>query len=767
MFLEPKDVWAKLKELFEGKSRSVLVDLGRKFQNTRCGENDDVRVHLEKIANLRERLASLGRTIGDAEYTSVLIGSLPTSYDSAINSLVNSYDATDRDLTSTAVIRVATNEQEKRQLRKSDDKKQEEAFTVEDRQSKRKNIECYNCHKKGHYKSQCYVKGGGQEGKWPGRSRKDDDKSKYTRDGANVAAEESREDDWAYSVDTNTGDAHDEGEPYTTSSALTDCAALTSTRPEVELYDSGATRHMSPFPHRFSNLRSIPPHPIHAANDKIFYAIGTGDLKINIPNGASSTPVTLKDALYAPDMSMTVISINRIVNAGYSVAFEPEGCLIKTRAGKILGVIPQKNGLCKVEHALVAAAVAEQVDILTVHRRLGHISADTIRSLVRTNAVTGLHLIDPNPSSPLVCDSCDYAKTTRKPIQKETTTPLATSFGDEVHTDVWKPSPINSLGGRRYYITFTDDHTRFTRLELLRTKDEAFQAYKTFVAWASTQHGAKIKRLRSDRGGEYTGNEFSDFLRSQGTERHLTTHDTPQHNGVAESLNRRLLERVRAVLHHSQLPKNLWGEALHFIVWLKNRLTTRALGKITPHEKLYRSKPDLGGVPEWGQRVWVHQDRGSKLDGRTAEARWVGFDSDSTHAHRVYWPGKNSISVERNIKFASNIVTLSLQPSPPTSVVFTPPTTTTLTQPPTLTLQQAAATLPTPPTSVVIPFPTSSVTTPPITPSSHVLPLTPTLLTPPPATDSGEEEMPDKDEEPTTPKNQHRHHLSQHADPHD
>ena len=144
---------------------------------------------------MRERLASLGRTIGDAEYTSVLIGSLPTSYDSAINSLINSYDATDRDLTSTAVIRVATNKQEKRQLCKSDDKKQEEAFAIEDHQSKRKNIECYNCHKKGHYKSQCYVKGSGQEGKWPGRSRKDNDKSKYTRDGANVAAKESREDD--------------------------------------------------------------------------------------------------------------------------------------------------------------------------------------------------------------------------------------------------------------------------------------------------------------------------------------------------------------------------------------------------------------------------------------------------------------------------------------------------------------------------------------------------------------------------------------------
>ena len=547
----------------------------------------------------------------------------------------------------------------------------------------------------------------------------------------------------------------DEGKSYNTSSALTDSAALTSesAKSEVELYDSGASRHMSPFSHRFTNLHSIPPRPITAANSRVFYAIGAGDLKINVPNGESSTPITLKDTLYAPDMTMTVVSISRIAAAGYSVAFEGKSCQIKSKTGKIVGDIPAApNGLYKVEHSLAAAAAAEQVDILTVHRRLGHISADTIRSLVRTNAVTGLHLIDPTPTSPLVCDSCDYAKTTRKPIRKESPTPLATSFGDEVHSDVWGPSQLSSLGGRKYYITFTDDHTRFTRLALLRTKDEALPAYKTFTAWASTQHGAKIKRLRSDRGGEYTGNNFTAFLNSQGTERRLTTHDTPQHNGVAESLNRRLLERVRALLHHSQLPKNLWGEAIHFVVWLKNRTSTRALGKTTtPYEQLYGSKPDLGGVPEWGQRIWVHQDSGSKLDGRAAEARWVGFDSDSTHAHRVYWPGKNSVSVERNIKFPPAIATITFPTTTPS--LFSPtPITAAPTQPLTLTTQQAAATLPTPPTSVVIPAPAPSIITPTETPNARASPLNTSLQTTPTATDSGEEELPDENEEPATPK---------------
>jgi transposase InsO family protein len=107
-----------------------------------------------------------------------------------------------------------------------------------------------------------------------------------------------------------------------------------------------------------------------------------------------------------------------------------------------------------------------------------------------------------------------------------------------------------------------------------------------------------IKRLRSDRGGEFTGSEFTAFLKEQGTECRLTTHDTLQHNGIAESLNRCLLERICAIVHHSGLPKTLWGEAVNFAMWLKNRTSTHILGDTTPYEHLHREKPNLAGLPE-------------------------------------------------------------------------------------------------------------------------------------------------------------------------
>jgi len=160
----------------------------------------------------------------------------------------------------------------------------------------------------------------------------------------------------------------------------------------------------------------------------------------------------------------------------------------------------------------------------------------------------------------------------------------------------------------------------------LCTKDEAFNAYKFFEAWANMQFDTKIKHFRSDRGGEFTGDEFTRYLNSKGTEHKLTVHDTPKHNGVAERLNRTVAKRTRALLHASKLPKFLWGEAIMHVTWLKNRTATRALDNKTPYEMLYKKAPNLKNLPVWGCRVKVHSLNSSKLDMRAINGKWVGFD---------------------------------------------------------------------------------------------------------------------------------------------
>ena len=357
---------------------------------------------------------------------------------------------------------------------------------------------------------------------------------------------------------------------------------------------------MSPFCKHFITYQSILLCTITTADKWTFYAIGTGDLQIEVPNGQSTTKVLLQDALHAPDMGVTIVSISWITNAGCTVSFEKDTCTIRNQHGVTIGIIPpSSNGLYKVECTYVAAASAECIDLLMLHQCLGHIAPSTIHTLMKSSAIEGIQLI--NNRSAVICDSCKYAKTMCKLIQKERDAPLADALGVEVHTDLWGPLPTPSLGGCKYYVTFTDDHTCYTSAKILHSKDQMLSAYKAYAVWVHTQHGVWIKQLCSNRGGEYTGTDFTVFLQGEGTKCQLITHNTPQHNGVAKALNHQLVECMHVLLHQSGLPKTLWAKALLYAVWLKNCTLTCALGTVMPYECLHKSKPNLASVPEWGQ----------------------------------------------------------------------------------------------------------------------------------------------------------------------
>jgi transposase InsO family protein len=373
---------------------------------------------------------------------------------------------------------------------------------------------------------------------------------------------------------------------------------------------------------------------------------------IEVPNGISVSQLRLTEVLFSPDVGYTLVSIGCLDELGFSITFANGTCTIRDPADDVVGQIPKsKRGLYCVVHereAGTANSAIETITVMELHRRMGHISPSVTRRLAENGLVSGIKF-DLSSDEPTFCELCVYAKATRKPIAKECEGERAKEFAEEVHTDLWGPAPVDTFGGRKYYISFTDDKTRLTYLHLLRQKSEAFTAYKDFESWCRTQHDARVKVLHSDRGGEYLGKEFVMHLKAAGTKQKLTVHDTPQHNSVAERLNRTLLEKVRAMLHESGLPKALWGEAVRHTVWLKNRTPTKALDGGTPLEAATGKKPDLSRVRPWGSRVWVCVEAGSKLGGRVQEGRWVGVDEGSENGCRVYWPARHSTTVERNV----------------------------------------------------------------------------------------------------------------------
>ena len=85
-------------------------------------------------------------------------------------------------------------------------------------------------------------------------------------------------------------------------------------------------------------------------------------------------------------------------------------------------------------------------------------------------------------------------------------------------------------------------------------------------------------------------------------------------------------------------------------MWLLNRTTTKAVEGMTPFEANFGKKPNLKKVHEWGEKVYVGVEGGTKLSGRVREGHWIGIDLESKGA-RIYWPDNKKVNVERNIYF--------------------------------------------------------------------------------------------------------------------
>jgi transposase InsO family protein len=148
------------------------------------------------------------------------------------------------------------------------------------------------------------------------------------------------------------------------------------------------------------------------------------------------------------------------------------------------------------------------------------------------------------------CQVCVQSKQSRKPHKAAEARNLAPL--DLIHFDLCEMNNDMTKGGKRYFISFIDDSNRFCYVYLLKSKDEALHYFKTYKAEVENQLERKIKRLRSDRGGEYFSGDFSV---EHGIIHERTLPYSPQSNVVAERKNRTLTELVNSMLETSGLSK--------------------------------------------------------------------------------------------------------------------------------------------------------------------------------------------------------------------
>ena len=169
---------------------------------------------------------------------------------------------------------------------------------------------------------------------------------------------------------------------------------------------------------------------------------------------------------------------------------------------------------------------------------------------------------------------------------------------------------------------------------------------------AEIEKGLRIKTLRSDRGGEFTSDEFSKYCIDHGIKRQLIAPYSPQQNGVVKRKNKTVVSMVRAMLKAKDLPRELWGEAVSTCVYILNRSSTKALQGQTPHEKWTGKKPSVDHLRTFGCIVHVRDTRRhlSKLEDRSQPMIFIGYELGSK-AYKCLDPVNFKVVISRDVIF--------------------------------------------------------------------------------------------------------------------
>jgi hypothetical protein len=330
---------------------------------------------------------------------------------------------------------------------------------------------CWRCGKEGHYKKQC---------------RSKVEKKKGSEESSSTKEKTSKEEG---------------GDVYLASSS-------THADHEAWLIDSGASFHMTPHREWFCEYEKYDGGNVFLGNDSTTRIIGKGRVKLRLIDGRIRT---LPGVLHIPGMARNLISVSKMEDVGVKTIFEKGTCRMVrgamvlmrgVRFGtlyKLLGstisdgcnssIVPD----IEVEEERTPTVSGENV--MLWHQRLGYIGEKGLRLLNGKGMVEGMS----NCSLDFdFCEHCLYGKQNRVRFPSGAT--RAEGILQLVHSDVFGPVSVPSLGKSMYYVSFIDEFSRKTWIYFLRKKSEVFDRFKEFKALVENQTEKQIKVLRTDNG---------------------------------------------------------------------------------------------------------------------------------------------------------------------------------------------------------------------------------------------------------------------------
>ena len=471
-------------------------------------------------------------------------------------------------------------------------------------------------------------------------------------------------------------------------------------KPSRWLMDSGCTSHVTPERTDFIEYHqfTVPGTARTAGKKNLIKIVGHG--KVIIRQEHSRRSLILSEVLHIPEASDRFFAPRTALEKGCKIVMEGSQieCL---EYGQVGGpplfiaqynqeerlywleaniMIPGRTGQ-DIWHEFILKAkpghkLANQVsnsDYDLWHKRFGHPGKKAIEEL--PGNVKGVPKEIKAPAVAPPCDGCEFGKSKRGAFPPSET--RAEYPCELIHLDLVE-YPNFSVDNFKYTMTTLDDHSSFGLAWYLKNKSDALKCFKNYVSWAETQSGRKVKAVRSDRGGEFTGKDFDDFLSEKGIERQLSVARTPQQNGRAERWQQTIQNKAEAMRHHAGLSNGFWKLAVETAVHIYNRQPLRRHNWKAPITVWDGTIPDVSYFRVFGCKAYVHTHkdaRSNKLQAKAKVMIFVGYES-GTKGYRFWDISTRSIVVARDASFDENSFPRRITgPQEPEPVDAEPPST--------------------------------------------------------------------------------------------
>jgi hypothetical protein len=400
--------------------------------------------------------------------------------------------------------------------------------------------------------------------------------------------------------------------------------------------DSCASRHICKERSLFKTFETMEDgYVLFMGNSTTATVKGKGTVNMEFTSG---NVLTLTDVSHVPEIRKNLMSRGLLNKFGFKCVFESDQFVL-TKGDIFVGKGYLFEGIFKLNLVNKVNVSAYMIDSFSLwHNRLGHVNTRKLHDMSILNLI-------PHSMNDMVdkCRICLKTKIVKKSFPK---IDRSSTLLQLVHNNVCDMHSNPTRGGKKYFVTFIDDFSKFCYVYLLFSKDEVLENFKIYKIEVENQCDARIKCLRFDRGGEF---HFPSYCESVSIIHETSIAYTPQQNGVVERKNKTLVEMVNTLLCNSRFNKSFWGEALFTTCYILNRIPQKK-SKVTPYELWKKRKFNLNYFKVWGCRaiVRLHEPKIRKLGQRNIEYIFLGYAQCS----KGYW----FLVVEPNNYVEVNIV---------------------------------------------------------------------------------------------------------------